>query len=103
MRDSNGSRAKRITAGIIVLLLLVIVLFSSFYVAAEAHHDCTGEDCPVCACIRLCDNTLHQIGDGGTALTACLIPVIIILLYAAFIVTAVSHETPVSRKVRLNN
>ena len=64
---------KRIAAGIMGILMLFIVLFSAFYIAAEADHDCTGEDCPICACIQQCENTLHQIGDGIASQAAVII------------------------------
>lgn len=103
MRDSNVSKAKRITAGIMGLMMLVIVLFSAFYIAAEVDHDCCGEDCPICACIQLCENTLCGFGDGTVAQPAAVVPVILILIATVFFVTEVSQETLVSRKVRLNN
>ncbi len=103
MRNLSTSGALRITAGIMGLMMLVIVLFSSFYVAAEADHDCCGEDCPICAGIRQCENTLRRIGDGVAIQSAAVAPVILILFAAAFVNAVVSQDTPVSRKVRLNN
>ena len=31
-----------------VFVVIFVVLISSFFVAAETNHDCTGEDCPIC-------------------------------------------------------
>ena len=59
--------ARRISAGIAGVLMLVFVLFSVFFIAHEAHHDCTGEDCPVCAAIRLCERILCCAGTRGAA------------------------------------
>ncbi len=103
MRSSDKSRIKSITAGVMGLLMLVIVLFSAFSIAAEADHECSGEDCPVCVCIHQCENALHRIGDGITVRITVAAPVILILLAAAFAITAVSRNTLISRKVRLNN
>ena len=103
MCNSNTAKAKRIAAGIMGIMLLVIVLFSSFYLAAEADHDCTGEDCPICACIQKCENTLRGIGDGTAIQSAAVIPVLFILLFSVLFVAEFSRETLVSRKVRLNN
>lgn len=103
MRNSNTSKVLRIAAGIMGLLMLVIVLFSASYIAAEADHECCGDDCPICACIQQCENTLHGFSDGIAVQSSAIAPVILILLAAAFAITAVSQETPVSRKVRLNN
>ena len=103
MAYSKVSRAKRIAAGIMGLMLLVIVLFSAFYIAAEIDHDCSGEDCSICACIQQCENTLRGVGNGTASQSAFVVHLILMLLAAAFAVTAVSKETLVSRKVRLNN
>ncbi len=98
-----GTRdARRITAGIIGLLMLVTMLFSAFYIAAEINHDCSGEDCPVCACIQQCENTLRGVGNG-TPLPVSVIGISLILLITACCPAVISQDTPVSRKVRLNN
>lgn len=94
---------KRIAAGIMGILMLFIMLFSAFYIAAEADHDCTGEDCPICACIQQCENTLHQIGDGITSQAAVIIPFVFLLVSIFLFASLFPQETLVSRKVRLNN
>ena len=57
------SSHKKIVAGIAAFAVLFIVLFSSFYICAEADHHCSGEDCPVCACIQICENVIRQMGS----------------------------------------
>lgn len=103
MRNPGASKVLRITAGIMGVMMLFIVLFSAFYIAAEADHDCCGEDCPICACIHQCENILRGIGDGAAVQSAAVAPVILILFAAAFVIAAFSQDTLVSRKVRLNN
>ena len=100
---SSKSKALRITAGIMGLMMLILVLFSAFYIATEADHDCCGEDCPICAYIHQCENTLRGIGDGTAVRPVIIAPVILFRLAAAFTITAVSRDTLISRKVRLNN
>ncbi|OON87056.1 hypothetical protein BXO88_05690 [Oribacterium sp. C9] len=95
--------SKRIAAGIMGFMMLFIVLFSASVIASESVHDCTGEECPICACINQCENTLRQVGGGIDLHTDSIAPFIFILL-AAFPVTAsLTAETLVSRKIRLNN
>ncbi len=100
---AKTDRAKKITAGILAVMLLFLMLFSAFYLAAEADHDCTGEDCPICACIRQCGNTLRLMSDGAAA------PVIPALLAGFFLLPVLfpaiwfSRQTPISQKVRLNS
>ncbi len=94
---------KRVAAGIMGLLMLFIMLFSSFYIAAEADHDCKGEDCPICACIWQCENALHQISTGITSCAAVIIFFVILPVSIFLFAFLFPQETPVSRKVRLNN
>ncbi len=103
MRSADTSKFLRIAAGILALALLAVVLFSAFYLAAEAEHDCAGEDCPICACIRQCESILRGLGDGTALRSAAVAPVILVLIAAAFSAAAVLRNTPVSGKVRLNN
>ena len=103
MRDSNISKVLRITAGIMGSMMLVIVLFSSFYIAAEADHDCIGEDCLICACIQQCEDTLRGMANGTSSRPAFVAPVMLLFLAAAFVISSVSSNTLVSQKVRLDN
>ena len=103
MRSSDAGKAKRIAAGIISLMMLIIVVLSAAYITAEAGHDCTGECCPICAGIRNCENTLRQAGDSIPLQTAAIVPVLFSFLSVSAVASILLHETPVSRKVRLNN
>lgn len=102
MRGADRSRALRMISGIMAVMMLVIVLLSSFYVIAEADHRCTGEDCPVCAVIRQCENTIRRFGALTEQVVSFVLPVMIVfsVFISAIVFQAVS---PVSRKVRLNN
>ena len=102
MGDSGTPRVLRITAGVMGLMMLVLVLFSAFYIAAEADHDCSGEDCLICRCVRACENTLHGAGGAAGARSADS-PVFLLLLAAAFVLSAAARDTLVTGKVRLNN
>ena len=94
---------KRIVTCIIASLMFFCVLISAFFIAAEACHDCSGEDCPICEFVQQCENTLHQTGDGTAPIIALIMPVICMLLTAILFVPGISRETLVSRKVRLDN
>ena len=100
---SENLRSKRIFAGIIVMLMLIGSMFSIFIIAHEADHDCTGEDCPICASIAQVENLFQQIGEvkASDALTA--IPLVLLVLSVHVRVPLIMQETPVSTKVRMNN
>lgn len=57
-------------------MVLVFVLFSFFYIAVETGHNCTEDDCPVCACIQQCEMILHQMGDGVVSTVFAVLSVI---------------------------
>lgn len=61
---------KNIRLGALLLtVLMTVVIFSSVvYIAAEADHDCSGDNCPVCYHISICENTLKAVGIVCTAL-----------------------------------
>ncbi len=103
MRHLRTSGEKRIAAGILCLLLLVIVLFSVSYPAFEADHDCAGEDCAICACIRLCESTFRRFGSVVPVLLTAAVPLLLFFTAAAPLAGAVPLKTPVSGKVRLND
>lgn len=42
----------RKTAWVLVAFALLFVLASVFFPAMASHHDCSGEDCPVCVQLR---------------------------------------------------
>ena len=100
---SDTSKSKRIISGFIAFLMLAVMLFSAFYIAAEADHDCTGHDCPICACIQQCENTLYQIGNGAAIQFSAVLPILFALLFVTVWTFSPRMETPVTRKVRLNN
>lgn len=101
MRKAIGS--KRIAARLTVVLLLVVLLFSVFFIAVEADHDCTHEDCTICACLRCCEFVLRRLIGGSSA--AAFVPVLgaALIISALFPVSVRIQDTPVSAKIRLNN
>ncbi len=87
----------------LVLMLMICILSSVCFIAAEAEHDCIGEDCPVCASLLQCEELVQKLGTWIVFLTVCgtlffhqIIPVnkAVIQLPAA---------TPVKLKIQLNN
>ncbi len=103
MQSSRRSKAKRLAAGSLGLLLLALVLFSSFYIAAEADHDCAGEDCAICLCIRLCESALLKLGSGILVRIAAAVPALLFLAAVAAFSVSFPLETLISKKVRLND
>ena len=64
---------RRALEAILACALAAILLFSVFYIALEAGHDCSGEDCVICAVLRVCENLLRQLLGAGAAAAAMLL------------------------------
>ncbi len=101
MRKQTGKMKPAVR--LIGVLLLAVLLFSILFVVAEAEHDCTHEDCPICACIRNCESLLHQFFGITLAVNHALVLSAILLSVAAVLVFSYTQASPVSNKVRLNN
>ncbi len=103
MKVSCTKNRIRILTGIMAIMMLFVVLLSSFYIASHVDHDCTGEDCPVCAFLQQCENSIRGMGNGINAVIAVILPAIIYLIFISSGISSFEWDTPVSRKVRLNN
>ena len=95
-------KKKRIAAFLAVTILLVL-LFSAVFIAAEADHDCAGENCPICAQIAVCQNILKTF-----SLAVCIAAFPAVFSYTlcrgSFACTdAILRNTLVSLKVKLTN
>ena len=99
----NRPKYKKSAAALLCLLLLAIMLFSAFYIIAESGHDCEDEDCPICACIRQCERTIHQACAGTAVKTTVFFPVVFMILAVFFKTSICLQESLVSQKVRLNS
>ena len=93
----------RFLTGVLAAVLAVVMLSSAVYIALEADHDCSGEDCAICHQISTCENLLKSLGFAGAAAA----------ITAAFIYTLCKAVLPctetngtltlVSLKVKLSN
>ena len=97
----KAAQTKRALCAYAVLFLITIV--SVGYIVHESVHVCSGEDCPVCACIRSVKNNLSQftIDLAETAYVAApsyeRVEAVIYFCVSAFCLTLVSQ------KIKLNN
>ena len=97
---------RHVIAVAVCAVMLLSVIVSSAYIAHEAahHHQCTGEDCPICQFIA----QIEQIRRGfGMALLALLLICFALALrresHASATADVPALCTPVGRKVRLND
>ena len=52
---------------LLAAVLAVVMLSSAVYIAVEANHDCSGDDCAICRQISICENLLKTLGLAGAA------------------------------------
>lgn len=82
--------------------VLAAFLLSAFFLAAEAGHDCTGEDCPICAVLQMCEETVHKLGTGLVLLAVWLLsPLLFATTYDSISDYSVPALSLISQKVRM--
>ena len=86
---------------LICMAFLFVMLASFFYIAKEENHNCTGEDCPVCACIHQAEQNLKNLGTGLAVMPGQKILSVLVEAILCFFV--VCRTSLVSQKVRLND
>ena len=96
-------RTKRIFAVLVSIFLIAALFSSAFYIALEADHDCSGEDCRVCAQILVCVQTLRGFSLAMIVVLAARIVRVILRSGRMLPVSAFSRFLPVSMKVKLSN
>ncbi len=87
---------------LLALAVCFITLFSSFYIAAEADHDCIGESCPLCYQISVCENTLKSLGYGAAVISAAALTCSFAIL-SGQPKTHLRESTLITLKVKLSN
>ena len=93
----------RIIAFVVMVAMVSVMLFSTLYLGEHVNHDCTGEDCPICAMMVQCSNNLKQIG-GVMAVVVCVAPFVCACeSLQKYSVNLVSFHSLISQKVRLND
>ena len=103
MYNGSDRLKKRIVSVGMIALILAVMLFSAFFIAAEADHDCTGEDCPICAIIYQCEHTLRNVGNAAASQSVVLLIAISFLLLTSICETGAAQKTLISQKVRMDN
>ena len=103
MESVKGMKTRKILSLLLALLVLFVISFSSFYIAVEANHECDGHDCPVCFCIRQCEAVISVFSEGHVKAAGAILTVLFLVFALRIMPASSEKETPVSRKVRMNN
>ena len=96
----KGMKAKK---GIAIILLFVsfMAIFSSFFVYAEAHHECDGDDCPVCS-ILLVAKTVGKFVFVLFVLLAALWALSFFVRFTVRTFSFPAQHTPIYLKTKLS-
>lgn len=94
---------KRICAILLAALFAFAAAFSLAFIAHAAGHDCSGEDCPVCAALEVCLNVLRVFAFAVFAAFAALAAVCAARFALSPHAIAAAAQTPTSLKVKLLN
>ena len=94
---------RRLAAVVFAAVVLIAAAASVFVIAHEADHECIGDNCPVCAVITLCQNTLKTLGETLVSAAAVLACAGFAGLLRPFSGVFSRSKTPVSLKVKLLN
>lgn len=88
---------------LLAAVLAVVMMSSAIYLAVEANHDCSGDDCAICRQISICENLLKSLGLAGAA--AAITAVLTYTMCRAILPCAemIDTLTLVSLKVKLSN
>lgn len=94
---------KRVTAVLTATLLCSAMILSSAFVVLETDHECSGDDCPVCLCIALCNEVLRQLSSAHEAVNT---PSALSITFTVLILTAITFAplaTLITLKVKLTD
>lgn len=96
-------RKKQIVAILLVITVLFVMLCSASFAAAEAEHDCAGENCPICYQIGVYENTLKNFSLAVCAVFLSAAFIYILCRSISAPTDFVQNCTLVSLKVKLSD
>ncbi len=103
MAKNNSLKTYRALGGIMSAIMLVLMLLSLFFIAAEAGHDCHGEDCHICEGIEQCRKTVRRVGETTVRFFAVTLPLMILAYVMPTFERKFFGKSLVSQKVRMND
>ena len=87
----------------LTILFVFVMLFSHIFVIAEADHECSGEDCPICEIIAIVWDTIKGLSLIGSAVVICAALVFGIVKSLYINNEAQSVSSLITLKVKLSN
>ena len=97
------TKKRKYLAAWISIIFIFVTFASLFYIAKEENHKCTGEDCPICACVHQAEQTLKNLSTGMIVAFRTLIALEAGILVIPVCFIKLIPRSLVSQKVRLND
>ena len=94
---------KRIAALILAFAMVFAMAFSVFFIAHNSEHNCSGEDCQICAQINLCINSLNNLVPKPEKAQACLAAVFMLVLVIGIAENSFIRKSLVDLNIKLSN
>ncbi len=54
-------KKNRVIAIVVIVVILLTIFFAHDYIIEKAHHDCTGENCPICLSLEVAIKTITNL------------------------------------------
>lgn len=98
-----STKTRKRSAMILCVIFVVVTWFSLFYIEKEENHICTGEDCPICACVHQVEQTIRDLGTGADPLGGIFTVVMCFLAVHTWNSCQIPATSLIRQKVRLND
>lgn len=97
------TKTKRFVAFTLALTFVFAVLFSVCFIIVKSEHDCSGEDCPTCCQITVCEYTLKSLCRVVTAFMLAAFMACFAFLLTVFTKNLSPNTSLIKLKVKLSN
>lgn len=94
---------KRFFAALLCVCLIAASIFSLSCLVKASGHDCIGDHCPICACMRAAEKTLRFLSLPTVPAAGIMFPLLLWQLLRPWRTVRHARSTPVAQKVRLND
>lgn len=99
----NMKNTKRMFSLFAALILVVSMFLSVLFIASNIHHDCTGDNCPICEQMQVAGNVLTKLSFAIVTIMIALALCFFTQESMAELSKVITYFTPVKLKVKMLN
>lgn len=93
------------TTKVMTLMMLVMfffsMLYSVFFLVNNAHHDCTGENCPICEQLQIAENIVNKLSTAIVSIAAAIFLCVSAQTCSSSYHYIIVEDSPVRLKVKM--